>query len=331
MACFHPRTAYQKRVPTGGEGRVRFSTYFFVSRKIDYITLTIPCRQCVGCRLALSRYWATRCVNESTLYKHNCFLTLTYDDKTLPVGYDIRTGLYHPHFQDFMKRLRDRYNYIGLDGENGIRFYMCGEYGEKNARPHFHVLLFNFDFLDRYHWTTRNGNPSYRSPLLDGLPINGIDRRFVEDGALWPWGNAEIGECNFQSAAYVARYIMKKQTGKRAIEHYEVFDNETGEVFSQRPEYNEMSTNPGIGKRWIEKFTTDVYPRDELVINGVKTRPPRYYDEYFKTKDLSEYEDLKFRRFDNSKKHIDNNTPERLAVREQIAEARLSRLKRTLD
>ena len=95
---------------------------------------------------------------------------------------------------------------------------MCGEYGENRGRPHFHACLFNFDFPDKKVWRkTSQGHPVWRSPSLE---------------ALWPYGFSEIGSVTFQSAAYVARYIMKKATGRDAEQVYEWTDPLTGEVFS---------------------------------------------------------------------------------------------------
>ena len=51
------------------------------------------------------------------MHMFNSFVTLTYDDDHLPEY----NSLNYKHFQDFMKRLRKSHN--------GVRFYMCGEYG----------------------------------------------------------------------------------------------------------------------------------------------------------------------------------------------------------
>jgi hypothetical protein len=265
-------------------------------------------------------------MHEASLHKHNCFVTLTYDDASLPPGYDLRQGLVYRHFQLFMKRLRKRFG--------PVRFYMCGEYGGKNGRPHFHVLLFGFRFPEEYFWTTRNSNRSFRSRFLDGMPPHSIDRSLVDpELALWPWGNAEFGDVNFKSSAYVARYIMKKVTGRAADEHYESFDPDTGEVFNRVPEFNSMSRRPGIAAGWISQFHSDVFPMDAVIVNGRKTKPPRFYDNFLRDFDLSAYEDLKYERELDAldPKRLLDSTPERLAAKERCTVARVSRLKRTLD
>ena len=156
-----------------------------------------------------------RCHHEASLYQDNCFITLTYSDEHLPSD----KSLHVDHFQKFMKRLRKRF------GE-GVRYYHCGEYGEKYMRPHYHACLFNFDFPDKKIWKENNGNRLYISESLSEL---------------WPFGFVTIGDVTFESAAYVARYIMKKVNGDLAESHYERVDWDTGEVYHLKPEYTTMS------------------------------------------------------------------------------------------
>lgn len=266
--------------------------------------LNVPCGQCVGCRLERSRQWAVRCVHEASLWDDNCFLTLTYSDEFLPPD----RSLNHRDFQLFMKRLR---KFFGAN----VRFYMCGEYGEQFGRPHFHVLLFNCDFLDKKFHTKRNGNAVYTSRTVERL---------------WPYGFHEIGDVTFQSAGYVARYVMKKITGAMADDHYMIVDPSTGEIGSRKPEYNCMSRRPGIGKGWFDKFKDDIYPSDYTVMNGSRMKLPRYYDYHFELLSPDEMARIKRNRRVDAKARIDNNTPERLAVREQVAAAKAANLVRTL-
>ena len=193
MPCYKPLDAWRPDDSTGSK-KLIFS-YNAKHCKSVIPDLQVPCGRCVGCRLERSRQWAIRCVHEASLHKRNCFVTLTYNDVNLPED----RGLHYKHFQDFMKRLRKKY------GE-GIRFYMCGEYGEQLGRPHFHACLFNHDFDDKKLWKTTDSNSKlYRSKELEEL---------------WPFGYSSVGDVNFESAAYVARYIMKKVNGEAAELHY---------------------------------------------------------------------------------------------------------------
>jgi len=298
MACFSPLKAYQLWNPLGSEKSP-------ISFKNNGGTpIQLPCGQCVGCRLERSRQWAIRCTHEASLYKSNCFITLTYNNENLPSDH----SLDKTHFQKFMKRLRFRF------GPN-IRFFHCGEYGEKFGRPHYHACLFNFDFPDKKPWKTSSAsteNMMYTSEILNEL---------------WPYGFSSIGSVTFQSAAYVARYIMKKVTGKNAHLHYETTDD-YGVVTYRTPEYTTMSRRPGIGKGWFDKYSSDVYPDDFVVMNQKKMRPPRYYDNQFEVTNPSLHSEIKAERELKASKQVDNNTPERLIVREKVQLSKLKQLTR---
>lgn len=319
MPCYSPLVGYKSRFLTdNGKRKIVFNR----AHSLDGLVQQVPCGQCVGCRLERSRQWAIRCVHEASLYENNCFITLTYDNHHLPDD----GSLHKIHFQNFMKRLRKHYcglqsvEFIDQDGNvkviNPIRFYHCGEYGEKFRRPHYHALLFNFDFLDKVFWKKVNESNLYLSPSLQSL---------------WPFGFSTIGDVTFQSAAYVARYIMKKVNGDLAKDHYTVVDDSSGEVIALQPEYNTMSRMPGIGNLWYREFEDDVYPHDYVVMNGAKMKPPKYYDSLYEISNPDGYEKIKLDRKIAALKHVDNNTPIRLAVRQKVQEARLGLLTRSLE
>nr|QJB20620.1 MAG: replication initiator protein [Microvirus sp.] len=299
MPCYHPLHGYRKE---GGGWTPDFS-----KSSGSGSALIVPCGQCIGCRLERSRQWAIRCIHEASMFGNkNVFVTLTYDPEHLPKD----GSLDYRHFQLFMKRLRKKFG-------SGVRFYMCGEYGDENGRPHYHAILFNVEFKDRVRWRkTPTGYYQYRSKILEDL---------------WQLGNCEFGDVTFKSAAYVARYIMKKVTGDQATFHYCDIDPETGEIKAElKPEFNNMSRRPGIGRDWIEKFQSDVYPHGYAVVNGYKVRPPRYYDQFFKAVDPKEFDHLCLTRKVEIRKKASDMTLERLAVRERVAQSNLDRLVRPL-
>ncbi len=205
------------------------------------------------------------------------------------------------HWQDFAKRLRHR--------SGRFRFYHCGEYGETTARPHYHAAIFGLDFSADRELFKRGNNPLWTSPLLEEL---------------WGHGFATIGKLTAETAQYVAGYIQKKLTGTKGRDFYETdqVDEHTGEVFSLKPPYSTMSRRPGIGKTWLDKFHTDVYPSDHVISKGIKSRPPAFYDYCLNLRDPSALAALKRKRAAEGRKHRDNNTPERLATRETVSIAR---------
>lgn len=125
---------------------------------------------------------------------------------------------------------------------------------------------------------------------------------------------------------------MKKVNGQSADSHYgAAHDLVTGEFLTRSPEYTTMSRRPGIGSLWFDEFNKDVFPHDYVVVNGRRCRPPKYYDAKLKAVSPDTFDEIQHERFLNSQKHLDNNTPERLAVRETVQLAQLRQLKRSLD
>jgi len=282
VPCYHPLKAFRGR--SGG----------VVFKKEDScgVSLDLPCGQCIGCRLERSRQWAVRIMHEASLHESNYFVTLTYSPEHLPADLSLNKR----HWQLFAKRLRKR---VGP-----FRFFHCGEYGEQSARPHYHACLFGIDFPDKVFYSESGGNRLYTSELLDSL---------------WSHGDCKIGDLTFESAAYVARYIMKKVTGVEAPGFYE----------GRRPEYVTMSRRPGIGRAWYDKFRGDVYPDDFVVVNGMKMRPPKFYDSLYEVENPSDFKRLKSRRVLRADP-LDNDSF-RLPVKEFVKKSRIKSLMRSLE
>lgn len=250
MSCFKPLTGwYSKHINPSGKRSIVFN----INEALDsYHSLSIPCGQCIGCRLEKSRQWAVRCSLESQLYENSYFLTLTYDDEHLPAS----GSLVPEDLQKFLKKLRRHIDYYGSDEK--IRFFACGEYGDNFQRPHYHAIIYNLDIPDLKRFSTSfNGDTYYTSETINQI---------------WKNGYVIIGQVTFESCAYVARYVTKKITGDQADEHYN----------GREPEFVRMSRRPGIGAAWLDKYQTDVYPHDYVVIrDGIKVKPPKYFDKLF--------------------------------------------------
>lgn len=304
--------------------------------------MSVSCGQCNGCRLARSREMAVRCVHEDRMHGiPGSFVTLTYDEEHLP--YD--GSVSNEHHQKFIRALRDRLRpfkpaeYFVTDKETGEvkeeawpRYYMCGEYGADEygtidglrkfrigpGRPHYHYLLFGYNFPDKKYWKSHRGHEYYRSPFLEEI---------------WTKGHSIIGHVTPETAAYTARYVMKKQTGEQSREHYERVLPTTGEVVSIEPEFCRMSLKPGIGARWFEKHgQQDIYDSGDFVsINGKRYKTPRYYDKLYEDLDERELLRVKSERRKQAYDRRNDSTPERLATRAECLDLRLKRLKRGFE
>lgn len=293
VACFHPLTGYRVE----GERKIVFGEP--ASGCLGSVQL--PCGQCIGCRLERSRQWAMRCMHESQCYDDSSFVTLTYDNDHCP------DGLVYRDFQLFMKRVRKRFG--------PTRFFMCGEYGERFARPHFHACLFGLSFPDKKRLCTLpSGSVVGSSDLLSGL---------------WGKGFCSVGDVTFESAAYVARYVLKKVGSD--VERLGIVDYSTGAICVRRAEFCQASRRPGLGYPWLVKFHGDVFPRDEVVIRGMKMKPPRYYDgkaeDFLSAPELLELEGERLAKFASAEL---DSSPDRLVVREFVTNARLAFKKRGL-
>ncbi len=214
-----------------------------------------------------------------------------------------------------MKRLRKKYS------AKKIRYYQCGEYGkatdENNyiARPHYHACIFNHDFDDRILWREREGIRIDTSECLDNI---------------WFRGFTTVGDVTLESAAYTARYIMKKVNGKSQDEHYETTNETTGEIHNLEPEYNTMSRRPGIGRHWFDRYISDVYPKDSIHHKGVGQKPPKYYDSLYEIYSPEGFEKIKIDRKKQIELNKKDSTPKRLADRENVKLAQIKMLMRQL-
>lgn len=241
------------------------------------------------------------------MHSSNSFITLTYNDANLPSDGSVKIQ----HFQRFMKRLRK-----SLEPKQ-IRFFACGEYGDSFNRPHYHALLFGHQFPDQVVASQdKKGTKLYRSASLEKL---------------WEFGFSRIGEVTFQSAAYVARYVIKKVNGPLAERHYESLDLDTGELTQRKPEYIHMSLKPGIGQPWYEKYKSDIFPSDFVVLKGRKHPVPKFYDQLLELENPKLMRQLKEDRKLRGDDYLHDKTPRRLKQRETCTLARVTRLKRTIE
>ena len=227
MSCYHPLTAIVNGVTDNGKKDITvISKQDSFNVNADSYIISLPCGKCVGCLLDRSRQWADRCMLEASYHERNCFITLTIDDDHLntkvPIYHgdiewlpldnmqddwintlncDPKPSLRKKDFQKFMKRLRRKLSNYDIK----IRFFGCSEYGSESFRPHYHAIIFGYDFSDDrvLYKQNFNGDKLYNSKLLSDC---------------WPFGFAVVADCTWNTCAYVSRYCLKKQTG-----HYLIF------------------------------------------------------------------------------------------------------------
>lgn len=159
----------------------------------------VPCGRCINCRINRRRMKTARLYLESLSHPSAVMATLTYAEQALTWG-ENGPVLYKPDFTNFMKR----YRHSGY-----VRYAMCGEYGDKFGRPHFHAILYSKPFTQE---------------TADELQ------------AAWPHGFVDLRPATLERFAYVASYVVKKWTkfGKENID-------------GRPDEYATFSKRPALG------------------------------------------------------------------------------------
>lgn len=198
------------------------------------ITRVVNCGRCVPCLRKKQIDWCFR-LNQQLLNSSSaCFLTLTYSDENLPFsegGY----SLVREDFQKFMKRLRKHAR------TKGIKYYACGEYGDKTERPHYHAIIFNLPRpFEKY-----------------------IDKA-------WQYGHVHIGTVTEESIFYTTKYALKGIKRQRPEYHDEL---------GREPQFQLMSNGLGIDymKTTIVDYLTRSGSKLITLPGGMKKKLPRYY------------------------------------------------------
>ncbi len=278
----------------------------------------VPCKQCIQCRLQNSRMWADRLVCEAQTSSSSYFITLTYDDEHLPFGQpvkDVQGNVLSPalptlskdEFRAFNKRLRRYFEYHF--NIHNIRFYVGAEYGDKSARPHYHVIYFNLPIPDLVKYKNNfNGDVLYTSKILEGI---------------WGKGFVVIASMSWQSAAYVSRYVLKKRNGSLSLEKLGIEN-----------QFQLCSNKPGIGREFYERNKDRIYENDELFIPGRgSTPPPSYFDRLYdsdRTERMYVVKENRLRKAQFAESHMLDNTDLSEPQYFEVIKAKLENIKKKL-
>lgn len=266
MSCYDPLLAVDFGVdPETQKHRVKI-----LPKRVDFnldtlrarygnSLLLLPCGKCIGCIQDYKNSWAVRILLEASLYERNCFITLTYSDNCLPS--DNR-----PHRDEivkFFKRLRKK---IGVP----IRYFYCGEKGDKSGRAHYHAIIFGYDFPDKVvHGRTAKGSIIYKSSTLSDC---------------WHFGLSSIGEVEPGSACYVAQYSDKKKLS----------GEDDGSFIG-------MSRMPGLG---CDKFNLRWFQSDTIYCALGEATIPRFFHKLLEGLAPEYYEHWKKARKDRASQKI---------------------------
>lgn len=301
MTCYSPLRAVILGSKPDGKKILKVipgSDFINYSDGFDYIS--IPCGHCVGCRLAYSRVWADRCIAESYYHDSSLFITLTYNDSFLPLPNRLEDGSLSPvhplvkrDVQLFIKRLRKRFP------DQNIRYFLCGEYGPKTMRPHYHLLLFGLYLADlKLLYTSPDYFSYFTSDTIEELWYTERGKN-ISDPHLRSAGFHIITSVNWHTCAYVARYIMKKQFGEGASVYSDL---------NYPKEFTLMSRKPGIGRQFYEDNKLELYSDKAGVFLSLpegahKVKSNKYYDRLYDVEYPDHFAAISDERFDRMLLH----------------------------
>lgn len=266
----------------------------FTDRPVD-----VPCGRCPECKLKKKRDWALRCHHEASLHNENSWFALTYDDQHLPPNGSLRKS----DLVSFLKDLRAHEQYWSQQHkrtERRFKFFACGEYGGDFDRPHYHCLLFGYDFADKRKEAKRGEHYTFDSDTLREI---------------WGKGLTEIGELTFDSISYTAKYAAKRnRIDEESLRHN----------LGIEPEFLHMSrggrTGRGIGYNWWQQYGRELRDHDTCILNGHEVGVPTYYDRLNEVQEPATFQKLKAHR----KARIDPNEERssRLLARQTVVASR---------
>lgn len=243
--------------------------------------LMVPCGKCAGCLLARARNMSLRAMHELPYHAQSAMVTLTYDQDNLPTNDGVWPSLQPMDVQLFLKRLRKN---LGPKWPK-LKIIYCGEYGDKRARPHYHLIIFGVDFRDKHVFTKKDGRKRKKFFNVVGVSTSPNPTHYTSTFLqfLWPYGNHDIGPVTPETVSYVCRYTLKKQANKSKLSD------------TQYPEFVRYSNRGGgIGFNFIAdpRNLATLIERDTFVVHGQKYHPPRYYSEYLKSVNPDAHETL---------------------------------------
>lgn len=221
--------------------------------------IVVPCGHCINCYNNKRNDWSLRLQFEAfaTTYV-TTFVTLTYADECLPTTSDGKFVLHYPDVQNFVRAIRydlKKYNVT-------MRYFFCGEYGDKLKRPHYHgILYFNTD-----------NKPMSKERFL----VDVLDKLFRDN---WKFGIYDIASADDSALHYVTKYCVKS------------FTDDTKSPYRERMI---CSTKPPIGLSWLTPERVAYYKshKDKLYINhnGFKYNLPRIFRKKLHPQKLTQHE-----------------------------------------
>lgn len=219
-----------------------------------YIMLTVPCGSCAACKESKRLDWAVR-LREHAKYYPSCFVTLTYTDEHLPLGYNDIPIVVKKDLQNYFKRLRKEIS-------QKIKYFAVGEYGTYTYRPHYHVMFFN---------------------------VKSEDYKKIAD--TWNYGTAIFREFTMSRAMYIAKYhIIKTQYPVGATRPFMLCSKGIGaEYINRMKEYHSESLERCFYTLEGKKTKLPRYLKDKIYTPYQRSRIAEIMTESIDKADMEEF------------------------------------------
>lgn len=216
----------------------------------------VPCGSCGVCRKNRVDEWVFRLQQEQKDSHSAYFVTLTYASDFLPRSPNNLPSLDRRDITLYFKRLRTWMYRDGVDMPK-FKYYIVGEYGSENDRPHYHGVFLNASYEHILEaWNAERG---FKSEIV----------RTDKTGTLWTagFGNVHIDSVNNRTIAYTLKYLDK---GRKVPAHSR--DDRVKE-FSRCSQH--------IGKGYLTPAMINWHKadlsRNYIITQGKKIALPRYY------------------------------------------------------
>lgn len=227
-----------------------------------------PCRKCLPCLHRRQQEWVARLIEELRQHEYNYFVTLTYDEPSVPADEygqmcfdsariiklhrDLRKRYQDGRFRPPLTDIIDAPKYISLPLDQEIKYYVTSEYCPTSTeRPHYHAIYYNL------------GVDLYTAELLFK--------------SLWPEGYVTVYEAKEGAAGYISKYLIK--------------DNTTTDSYQDDTRMSPISImSKGLGKSYVKRMMQfhqdDPRNRQYYQSHGEKKVLARYYKEKLFTKEF---------------------------------------------
>lgn len=227
-------------------------------RDVEY---SVPCGHCVECLKTRQNSYVVRCLEAFNKYHSICFITLTYDNQYLPHTDDGEVTLRREDLKNWKKDFRKKIS------NKDFAWILCGEYGPRTHRPHYHGLLFGLSKSDlriikrcwKYGFSVFKDIPSLSSGSHDDV---------------------------LAVAQYVSKYVVKPEgldVFSDTVERPRIMSSvgfgmpKDDKLFEHILALDEFKYNPFDAKTISQKIVNKVIDRYKYTYKGFAYRIPDYF------------------------------------------------------